>query len=928
MQRRTFILGSGAVALAVAGVGSKTAAEAVPSDQLPDAGAAALAMIPEAEDDGMAYPALFHRDLREMDDPEELGYEFRPLAELDVPLEEVDAATALHTFDGGQVGVATGSFDRVEQGEAIEDGDEWWIGHVDDWATIASADGQLAFAGRAEEAFRTSWLETVTELPDGEATPLIEAHDTLESLIEAVGDHLLIHALLEPDEMYLLDDAETPEALATGFDERPADRVGEVTDVWSMAPGDAELDEAAITDVIESLAQGEVTELDVTDGDDIVVAEATIDLPPQRDRDAGPEAHFSIDHDVETGTTTIRNDGPEPVPAERLELWVNGERAGDHSADEFDEIEQGDELTVDVGAVGNVILRWIDEDETVYAPYLDRAVGREAVEPTYDPSDEAVHLEYVAAESTPADRLAIEVHRPDSQPESETVEIEDELTPGDVFTVDDVPLNASVQVTLDIPDDPAAGITPNTYLLSFRPRAPRMHIRRSAEEPPTVHYHHDEAFDADGFTVYYDGEPAEVQLDDDVSMLEPGANVELAPAEFGTEIEVTWDAPPESHTVTEHVVTPELFLEFEEIDETTLRIEHNRGEAVDVDNLNVVAAYGGETNELSDQEGTFAEGDVATVDVPLFDRITLQWRDGEAVDSYGGVVTGHGRFEGTYDPEDETVAITYTGEVEADPDRVGLFRDRWDHTEAPERPFAAETDVLQPEDTVTVDAPDPAERLILVVANDSEEAADDRGSASDRADDVAVDEDVVSLRPIDVLWEFQPLPERAFRFDAEPGTVTIEFGGDDTRDASAFAIRHEGEEAAVQFDDEFDELERGDAVTVEDVEAGDEIRVYWTVPDDPMLTDSYTMPPVADFAVDFDSDAGELTLTHEGGDPLRGDALEIWFEPPEGAPVIWDGDGEEVSDGDERTIEVEEEIVYVFVVYDGSEIIHEEPIEA
>lgn len=927
MKRRTLL--AGGAALAAASLGPGVAARGDDAEPLPPGADDALAALPAAAERDAEYPMVYYRDLSDVSDPDELSYDLRPLTQLEVDLGAIEAAVVADVPQGVTVGVAVGTVDRLERGEGLDAPSGWWLGDVatSDIA-VASTDELLGFARARDPSQRREWAATIPAVIAGEHDAVRDDVEVLDDMLEHTADHEMTFVFAGPAIEHIAGGTDRPvDTLAIGVDDHPGDRTGTVADTVVIEPGEEPLPADDIDAVLDYNPAAAVVERSVETVDGLQVVDATFDLAPRRRYDAGPDAHFSISTDPDEGTAVLTHENGEPVDADRLELWIDGELADPQPGDTFETLEPGDRIELAPGPVASVFLRWLDEDGTAYRAYVDQAIGDDAFEISYMPADERLELEYVADTATVTERLQLRQHRRRETSGTELGALAgDELTSGDVVELEDVPLESAIALELDIPTRPAEGITPNTHVLTHHVRPPVGRITRRASDPPAVRFYHDVARDPGEFEIRYDGEPTETQLADLVEQIEPGRPIELPDADFGTAIEVVWTAPPEPVVVADRVVSPNLFLDVtDDPDAGTVTVSHEGGEEVPVDELAVVIDDGSEIEPDVDGDA-FAPGDRFTVEVAPFHRVTVQWTDGEARAELGATVTGGDAFEASYAYDDLTVEITYVGEATADPDRLVL--ERYTAGVSPSKPFAAAHDELTAGDAITVEDVDPDDRLVIRLATGEldERPAEpvDRAAEvdTDEGGNVAVDAVSTPVGP-DVIWEYRPLPRGGFRFDVEGGDVEMRYVDRHPRDAAAFELRVDGEVADLQPADVFDTLEPGDTMTLEGVPTGAEVVVTWVPADDPPVVDRYEVPPEAVFDVGYDDEAGTVTVRHAGGDELPAEDLHVIVQPSPDGLYEWGEDGT-VQTGESRTIEDVDDVDLVVVLYQLDHPLHEE----
>lgn len=932
MNRRSLLVGTGTFVIAASSLKSSALASVVSDDT--SAISESVELLPATDEIDTDIQLLHHHDLTadDIDDPQDIP-ELHLFDQLPIDLDDVSDSTMTVLADGVQtLAVATGDFEQFELGETIDTTDEWWIGTQPEGSlTGASTDGVLAFAVGQDDEERLSLVESVIDVHDGTIESVVSTHQSVDEMITITGDH--------PVTFVFLDDQHAPvgrdyqddiDSLAVGMDDVPYERTGEHTDTVVIEPA-AELDTGDMETILTELQSGKLVEFETNTIDEFVVAEAVYDLPPRRHDGKAPDAVFDIvTGDTEAGAIAIEHVGGESIDAERLELWLNGERVDEQPEDRFDEITQGDRITLDADPVGHVYLRWLSPDETVFGMYLDVALGADVFEFEYDPGEEALSIEYTAKAETDADVLSL--NRRTTSDESEwdnPMNDLDTITAGDVIVAEPVGVNDVIELMLDIPERPEDGINPRTLLTTYRPKVPRVVVGRRAQEQPVMRVFGPEPVSAEELIVQYDGETVDQQLVDVDDTLEPGDSIELEDGDYGTVITIAWTAPPEPHVLEEHTIVPILSASVEYDDETgTATVSHEDGETVDVSDLRV-RLDGEETDQQpGDELETFGPDEQFTVEADPFRSLTVEWYDGDESSPITRAVTGSDTLEGQYDVDTNTVEITYTGQVEADPDRLALERRSrqspgWETDRS--NPFADEHDPLTPNDTVTIEGVEPDERLYVGLVDRSSDRPSDREATASSdtrlASDSAVETDVDSVGPINFFWEFIPAPVRAFVFERTDETLLAKYRADRQRDAEEFTIFIDDEPADTQPTDEYDTLKAGDVLELDDAQLGSQVSIEWVVPDESIEIASHFITPKISFDVSVDEDAETLTLAHEEGDEIPGDRLQVIIEPSGDIHQL-DEEGT-ISAGDEVTIEYTDHPELILILYNEQRILQE-----
>lgn len=285
-------------------------------------------------------------------------------------------------------------------------------------------------------------------------------------------------------------------------------------------------------------------------------------------------------------------------------------------------------------------------------------------------------------------------------------------------------------------------------------------------------------------------------------------------------------------------------------------------------------------------DGTIEPGATYSIDLDLFATASVVWIDPErdgVEHSLGQYVHApHDAFEHSYDLDARRMTITYTGDESIDASRFELRRDE---------PLG--------------DASEPSEESL-------DERLDELASGDEIVlEDVQVGE-YVSLR-VDVgdhtrhVYSAHARPPGAFEHVREDGQSFLVYRGEESRPADEFAVHVDEEPIATQWTDEYETLTSGDRLAI-DLALGTDGTVVWTGGEEPVPVRRFTIAPDVEFAFDYDETAGEVTVTHDGGEALPADGLAVELHPPasDQPGTAWDASGT-VSEGDEVVVDVPEE---------------------
>lgn len=912
MRRRDLLVGSGALAtLALTGQASSVAADLAAAESSSDL-ESLLEPLPTTEETDFDYLQFIRTTVEDVDEEDDLAHEPRGLIEEldDVDVDDVThALTAISEGYRSQLGVVIGSFDRPEPGQETDEVGDVRIGETDDVAFVTE-EGRATLVG-TPEGNAGDVAAIIAEVLEGDDESFLEDGEEIVTVLSLLESKTYAHATHPEDHNYYRDyfdlEDDGVSTIGAGYDVVPTGLRGEdeidVEYAFVLESG-ADLDDEEIEDILADVEDGTVLETDLERDGDVVHVEAVVEQPPERDRQAAPDARIdvAVDADAADGTVTFEHVSGESVDAGELELWVDGERYDEQPADVFETIDEGDSYAVDTDPVASVLLRWIDEEESVYDDVADVLVGEDSFEADYDVDEEALELTYVGERDVDIRKLDLRHHTEEgpTSPEGE-YDGSETITTGDTATVEEVAIGDRVALELDVSPAPNHHVRP---LVQFHARPPRMFVSGRGKDQVSVRYRDEAGHDADGFTVLVDDEPADVQFDDEYETLSEGDELELEDLEHGAEVVVEWTEPDETAVVAEHVVSPRTYLEVTYDDtDGVARIEHVDGEAVDADDLEARVDDDAVDDVFSGE--TFEPGEEVSVEAEPFVSVEAYWTGhDERERPLGREVTASEALEVAYDPDESTVDLVYTGTQEADPERLEVTR----HGEGG-RPsdgralFAEEYDTLTEGDGVVLEDVATTERVRVSVVYEGENYSSRRS-----------------------ILSFRPEPRWAFRFQEDDGDVVATYTGEVARDGEEFEVRIDDELADVQPGDDHDTLESGDEIDLGSLEVGSRVTVEWVVPDEPVEVDDHVIVPEAEFDFEFDEGDGEVTIEHAGGDDFDADDLGVIVEPSALEPMSWDGGGT-VSEGDSTTVDVEEDDIGVVIVYREDEALTHKHLE-
>ncbi|WP_256402738.1 type IV pilin N-terminal domain-containing protein [Halorubrum salinum] len=313
-------------------------------------------------------------------------------------------------------------------------------------------------------------------------------------------------------------------------------------------------------------------------------------------------------------------------------------------------------------------------------------------------------------------------------------------------------------------------------------------------------------------------------------------------------VDVTVEAPPELDR--EAAPDADVRSRFDR-EEGTVTFEHRGGEAVPADELEVW--HDGE--DVSDavlDGGTFEAGDALTVDTGRIGTVTLRWFDAaeNAYYTYASERVDREAFSFSYDMDAETLELTYEGERAADPSDLRLVHRGESGARTVGEEFTDAT--LEPGDEVVVDDVSIGDSVRLEFDVETPPGVG-RGS----------------------LAHYRASPPHVWIHSrAEEGT-TVRYAGEESRPADAFVTLVDGEPTDAQFADEHDSLSDGDELVLGELRLGSAVAVEWREPDEPVVVAEQEVVPNTRAEIEYDPDAGEVTVRHRGGRTLPASELEL-----------------------------------------------------
>ncbi|MBP1901238.1 hypothetical protein J2744_000908 [Halorubrum trapanicum] len=281
----------------------------------------------------------------------------------------------------------------------------------------------------------------------------------------------------------------------------------------------------------------------------------------------------------------------------------------------------------------------------------------------------------------------------------------------------------------------------------------------------------------------------------------------------------------------------------------TVTFEHVEGEAVPVDELEVWHDGEEVSGAVFDGE-EFTAGDEVTVETGLIATVTLRWFDPDAnvYDTYASERVDREAFAFDYDMNAETVELVYEADRPADASDLRLVHRSEDGVQTVGDEFTDGT--LEPGDAVTV-------------------------TDVSIGDSVQLEFDVEQPVGGGSLVHYRARPPRVWiHSHGEEGT-TVRYDGEESRPADAFVTLNDGEPTDEQFADEHDTLSGDEELVLGELPLGSTVAVEWREPDEPVVIAEEEVVPNTRASIEYDPDAGEITVRHRAGRALPASELEL-----------------------------------------------------
>ncbi|OYR44779.1 hypothetical protein [Halorubrum sp. Ea8] len=293
----------------------------------------------------------------------------------------------------------------------------------------------------------------------------------------------------------------------------------------------------------------------------------------------------------------------------------------------------------------------------------------------------------------------------------------------------------------------------------------------------------------------------------------------------------------------------------------TVTFEHVEGEAVPADELEVWHD-GDEVSDTVFDGEEFTAGDEIAVETGLIATVMLRWFDPDAnvYDTYAREQVDREAFDVEYEMNAETLKLSYEAERPADASSLQLVHRGEGGVQTVGEEFTDGT--LEPGDTVTV-------------------------TDVSIGDSVQLEFDVEKPMGGRSLIHYRARPPRVWiHSHAEDGT-TVRYDGEESRPADAFVTLVDGETADTQFADEHDTLSGDEEMVLGELPLRSTVAVEWQEPDEPVVIAEHEVVPNTRASIEYDPDAGEITVQHRGGRALPASelALQVGRTPADVQPA-------------------------------------------
>lgn len=624
--------------------------------------------------------------------------------------------------------------------------------------------------------------------------------------------------------------------------------------------------------------------------------------------DTSTETSKNTPTDTTTETPTETVDGDEqPTDAIEAVLEPLPQSVGDHSTDfvqvfrplPADKTTSGGMVSMNSGLVEEFGLEVEDVDRMALA-YYDQEVGEgiliiigafNAEDPTIQEDDYPDETATIRR-----DGLFVAAHKDESDGWGTGVDAVESTLDGEAESVTDT---ESLSTILE----PVSGSTTVFLFVSFPPESGWYGSRI---DPPNFE-------DVDSAAVGME-DGGEQQIDVScVALFQSGSGVSEETAwsiaetiERGSDAEPSFERDGRRLVATATVEasdtssTSNSFRADYSADSGTVRLEYPGSEPIDTDTLEIFS--GGEGVGDPWDTKTLEEGDVVEFEADPFSRIRVERvEDGDSEVLACDIATDSTAFDHSYDPESDTVTFTYTASQPAVTDYLYLsvtddYRSLEFDGEDGE-PVSERRDQLESGDEIRVKDVTYGRIIALYTYHDW-----DSGSTGQS----------VTVRSI--------RPSGHFALTRADGQPTLTFEAEQTRSASDYRVKVNGDPADTQFTDVGETISEDDSISL-DIGTGDTVTVKWVGEDGPIELSEMTLRPPIDFEFRRAGDVFELTCKTDSSV----DAEEIELRYGSGQSTVATMKGQDtLTDGETIIIDPEDLSARIrfFWVGDGDQEIY------
>ncbi|SEH18015.1 hypothetical protein SAMN04487967_3540 [Natronorubrum sediminis] len=373
-------------------------------------------------------------------------------------------------------------------------------------------------------------------------------------------------------------------------------------------------------------------------------------------------------------------------------------------------------------------------------------------------------------------------------------------------------------------------------------------------------------------------------------------------------VTLSWTTDLEAQRQAEDHDSPSgLQVESFDPDDEYVHVRFTSGDPTPVDELTIEL----EDEEYDDEIWADGQTEVGEDDTIRFEMDVLEpnlsvtvSHEGDGFgSSFGTTIFNNFIFDLQYDADAETMTIRYEDEYALDGDKlvVGVYDDELNF-DSEDDPVTSETpwegDTLEEGAEVTLDSIEPGQTVVVGWEEPTIE-----NSLAQR-----------TVQPPGV-----PLIE--YEYEANRLTVELTFEDDESEPADDYELRIDDEPASTQWSDDGDTVSDGSTLTLDDVETGAQIGVFW---DEDFRIGGSSAVPNVDILAEIDGDS--LVLEYEDGPSLPVSSLEIdVFADGETTEIDLEEEVDETFEEGERVtlmenVETEQMTPSVSLRYDGNVI--------